>query len=164
MSDLLSSVPRLSDGMVTALVAAITAILAASLTYVSTSRRDQLNGRIEICKYREKWLEQLRSEIVAMQVIFGRSILCKEKPKEDLDMFMKHMVNITLLVSDTNAHWPDLKEQMNEMFRRVFVDDYQKDEALDEKRRFVIISKDILKDEWDEIQDLLYKKRKQKNA
>jgi len=58
----------MSETIIIALVASISAIIGAliagAITYMTTSKRNRFEAIIEICKYREKWLEQARQEMV----------------------------------------------------------------------------------------------------
>lgn len=147
-------------GLTTALIASVTALLAAGLTYISTSRKDQLQARIEICKYREKWLDTLRTDLVNLHTLYLQGY---ESPlNEDRRWeFLQIMTKITLSVNESNTHWHNLEDEMGHMFDCLVKVADRKSKAGDVT--FVEVAKQILKEEWDEIQNLLEGKQRNKN-
>lgn len=154
------------DWTITAAIFATSAAFVASgVTFFSSKSRHDLDARIEICKYREKWLEQLRLEIVGINNLCVKATL-KPLNEEERDRYHNHTNMVTLLVSDSNSHWNDLKSSM--MFMNLnLIEQYEDSEELGaelgRREAFITIAKRILKEEWDEIQSLLYKEKK-KNA
>ena len=152
-----------SVGLITALIAAITALLGSLITYLAMSRRDNLQARIEICKYREKWLEQLRNEFVELNTI-AKMAIKGSLSSNDTRSYFNHLSKINLLVGKNNAYWEELNKSMTYFTKKVVLKNLDQEAKPDKEfRPFLLISKDILKEEWDEIQGLLYK-RKRKNA
>ena len=151
--------------IIAACAAIIGAVIAGSISHFSNKKRNDFEARIEICKYREKWLEQLRSEIVSLNV------LCVEATngpllKKDQRLFFENMSRITLLVSDTNPHYGELRKSMQFVMEGL-IDrkDYGEEFAseFENTTPFIIVAKKILKEEWDEIQSLLHRTKKEIN-
>ncbi len=135
----------------------IIAIIASGITYFATKRRIKLDATVEICRFREKWLEQLRTEVCDLNTLFVKAhhdLLSSEERQA----FYRHMNKVMLLVSDTNPHWPELKKSMGEMFDRALGKKKMSENG--DYEPFILVSKKILKAEWNEIQNMLYEKNK----
>ena len=143
--------------VVAALFATTAAFVAAAVTYFSNKRRHDLDARIEICKYREKWLEQLRNEVMLLSSLHIVKMNSDVTPVEKREFF-KHLSKINLLVNSSNSHWPDLQKSLDNL-----IEHFGTTGNLG-MPNFEQTAKKILKEEWDEIQDLLYKKKKKNNA
>ena len=83
----------MSETVLLAIVAAVSAVVGAIisgwLTNVATSRRNQFEAKVEICKYCERWLSNLREEI-AMFVSEAMLLSLVEK-KEHLPKLIKQL-------------------------------------------------------------------------
>ena len=101
--------------VVAALFAAMAAFVAAGVTYFTAQRRNELDARIEICRYHEKRLDKLRSEMAMLSALYF-STIGQENPEEDANSFSRHMSEISLLVDESNQHWRALDESMADMF------------------------------------------------
>ena len=155
-----------SISIIAAAAAIIGAIIAGIISHYSNKKRNSFEARVEICKYREKWLEQLRSEIVSLNTL---CVEATDAPlsKDSQRTFFENMNRITLLVSDTNPHYNSLRDSMEFVMHGLIDRENYGDELASEfekREPFLIVAKRILKEEWDEIQDLLYKERKKKNV
>jgi len=155
-----------SISIIAATAAIFGAIIAGIFSHYSNRKRNSFEARVEICKYREKWLEQLRSEIVSLNTLSLQAVdepLTGDKER----VFFENMSRVTLLVSDTNPHYDALRDSMEFVTNGlVYKENYGEELAAEFEKRepFLLIAKRILKEEWNEIQDLLYKERNKKNA
>jgi len=133
------------------------AIIASTITYIVSKRRIKLEATVEICRFRQKWLEQLRDEVAQLTAVSVKA-LKSNLSNDEKDNFYLRLSRVSLLVNESNQHWPELKESMGVMFNRTMGE-----KGLSEKtdiEPFLTVAKKILKDEWDEIQDILYEKNR----
>jgi len=151
---------NVSIAIIAACAAIIGAVIAGIISHYTTKKRNSFEARVEICKYREKWLEQLRHEITEFNTICGSTINDKLSANQKVE-FLRHMNKITLLVTNTNEHWPALHRSMGFLMRNL-VTGTENSELKSDVEPFLIIAKKILKEEWDEIQDLLHKRSTRK--
>ena len=144
----------------TALIAAITGLFASGLTYISTSKRDQRAARLEIAKYREKWLQTLRNELVEFHRL---SVLAKHKrPDGNFDRvegskLLEKSMKIRLLMNPNDPDYELLKDAMGAkigILTKEELDDLQSrlpepDDTYD--HGFSSTSQRILKREWEKL-------------
>lgn len=135
----------------------IVAIVASSITFFATRRRIALDAAVEIARYREKWLEQLRHEVMEIISLTSRASV-KKLGVDDAHELIKRIALVKLLVSDSNEHWDEFQKSLTNIFDRAIGDKDPSD--FHEAEPFIDVSKRILKDEWNEIQRLLYEKNK----
>jgi len=72
------------------------------------------------------------------------------------------MNKIILLVPSSNKYWPVLQQSMHSLANN-FVENKDNKQAPTKEESFILNAKSILKEEWDEIQDVIYS-RKLNNA
>ena len=153
----------LSISIIAALAAIIGAIIAGITSHYSNRKRNSFEARVEICKYREKSLSNLKEEIA---VIVSQAMLLgvdDNKSKTIVADLMTRRSRILLSVPDTDPVYDELNKCLADISTNMMK---SKNAQLGKDTGDLIkIGKQILNTEWEEIQDLLYKERaKKKNA
>jgi len=144
--------------IVAALFATSAAFIAAGVTYFSNKQRHDLDARLEICKYREKWLSEVKEEVavfVSQAMLLGVETRKNKSVVKDL---MTRRSRILLAVPTSNPHYKELNDCLGEIAINMM--NTSSPDLGGNTGNLIRISKDILQDEWDEIQSLLYKKEK----
>lgn len=139
---------------------AIGALLSGLITFFIAGKRNNLEARIEICKYREKWLSDLREEIAQFNAKTMLYSLANKESKEAESAFEEIMIRqwrILLAIPKSNSFYEEVQASMREITSRML---NENDPKLGyEVGVFIGISKEVLTTEWNEIQNLLHKKK-----
>ena len=145
-----------SVAVIAACAAIIGAIIAGAISHFSNKKRNDFEARVEICKYREKWLSNLREEIA---IFNAKAMLYSLAGKEDEAAFEEIMIRqwrILLAIPVSNPLYEKVQTSLSAITKRMLNDN---DPKLGyEIGLFMGTSKEILYAEWTEIQNLLYKK------
>ena len=149
--------------IIPAAVALLVSGLTLLVTYITSDRRAKYDAAFEAAKYREKWLSNIREEFV--EFVSNCSFLSLENKKEKalVQDLTRRKIRLELSIPKSNPNYDEFEAAADEMF--VLALKNQNLEKSCDTKPLMTIADNILKSEWDDIQQLLatgIKKEKKK--
>ena len=153
-----------SNVVIPAVVALTVSVLTLFVTYITSDRRARYDAAFEAAKYREKWLSSVREEIVEFCTLAVMMAVDNKKSRQDINSLFSRKLRIQLSIPPTNPNFKAFCDAADIIYTRALEPkDLTQSMNLQE---ITSISHNILKSEWDEIQQLLatgIEKEKRKN-
>jgi len=148
----------------TAIIALSGVLMGAILSFVATiwvtSRRNKHEAALEIVKYREKWLQALRSELVDFHELTARREFVREDGNFDrvkTSEVMKKSIMVKLMLNPDDPDFRKLELAMLGKMGLISADE-EKELGQHVDYGFIETSQRILKREWGVIKKELQRK------
>ena len=156
-----------SDILVPAIVALIVSGLTLFVTYLTSDRRAKYDAAFEAAKYREKWLSDIREEVVQFcsKALIMTVHQSDQTSVDDTKELITRRLRLQLSIPKSNQYYDDFEIELQKAHEMAVMGKAELEKV--RIRPLIDISDKILQTEWDDIQQLLtvgIKKKKTKNV
>ena len=150
----------MSEPIQIALIASIAALLGAALTFLATSRRDSLDARLEIARFREKWIQELRAEMIDFAEL--ASLAKHKRPDGNFDRLegtkiLKKSHKIRLMMNPNDPDYERLSLALSGKIGVLTKDELKAIPDDEYDFGFTSACQSILKREWDVVKKEILK-------
>lgn len=146
--------------LLTAVIAALAALTGSILTFVATRRRDRLNARLEIARFREKWIQDLRKEMIEFAELAN---LEKHKRVDgnfdriETTKILKKSLKIKLMMNPNDPDYERLKIALSAKIGILTENELKSIPEDEYDFGFISACQSILKREWDVVKKEILK-------